>query len=122
MFGTIKAHGSSVIFHSLRIVLNLETVDMAASPSDRNSSKAVCRSSAEDIIAILRKYQSQHGLRYAPLTFVYGAARAAQVVGLFGIPKEWSYLLQVLDACSQAWTLARDVKGKLLGWYSSNMH
>lgn len=64
-------------------------------------------------MAILRKYRSQHGLQYSPLVFIYGAVRAAQVVASFGIPEELSYILQVLDECSGAWTLARDLGEKL---------
>ncbi len=108
------AYRPSVLFHSLQIILDLERASTVAPSSNENRSGAVCLSSAQDIIAILRKYRSQHGLQYAPLAFIYGAVQAAQVVASFGIPEEWNYLLQVLDECSPAWTLARHAKGKLL--------
>lgn len=83
------------------------------SSSGGSNPKDVCLSSAQDIMAILRKYRSQHGLRYSPLVFIYGAVRAAQVVASFGIPEELSYLLQVLDECSGAWALASNLKEKI---------
>lgn len=73
----------------------------------------VCLASAQAIVALLRKYRSQYSLQHAPLVFVYGTVRAAETVASFGIPEELSYLLQALDECSLAWSLARNTKERL---------
>lgn len=107
---------ASVLFHSLRIILNLEKINMMeVSPTllDGNNSTAICKNSAQNIISILRKYRSHHGLQHSPLVFIYGAVRAAQAVASFGIRDELVYLLQALNGCSVAWTLAGTLEEKL---------
>jgi hypothetical protein len=94
-----------MLFHSLRIVLNIE---------DSNSNE-VGLASARVIIAIVRKYRSQCSLKHAPFIFVYGTAKALQVVAFLGIPEEQAYLLQALDECSGTWALARYVAKHALG-------
>ncbi|ETS83950.1 hypothetical protein PFICI_05826 [Pestalotiopsis fici W106-1] len=96
-----------MLFHSLRIVLNME-----ASDGDE-----VSLTSARIVIAIVRKYRSQCSLKHAPFIFVYGIAKALQVVASSGIPEEQAYLLQALDECSVTWALAGYVAKHALGNY-----
>lgn len=94
-----------MLLHSLRIVLNIE---------DSNSNE-VSLASARVIIAIVRKYRGQCNLKHAPFIFVYGTAKALQIVTSLGIPEEQAYLLQALDECSVTWALAGCVAKHALG-------
>lgn len=103
-----------MLLNSLRVVLNLEAspkpspagMDATDTPGDDEAAL----SSARNIIAIVRKYRNQYGLRYAPFVFIYGVAKAFQIIAVSGIPEERAYLLHALDECSETWGLARTLK------------
>lgn len=85
------------------------------------NSAEICLSSARIMIALVRKYRSQCSLRHAPFIFVYGIAKALQVVAISGIPEEQAYLLQALDECSTTWALAGHVAKYALGHHQLNV-
>ncbi|KAF3025591.1 hypothetical protein E8E14_012201 [Neopestalotiopsis sp. 37M] len=99
-----------MLFHSLRILLSFEASSSAPLMEDTSGADGVARSSADTIIAIVRKYRSQYSLKHAPFTFVYAIAQALSVVASNGIPDEQTYLLQALEECSETWALAACVK------------
>lgn len=70
-----------------------------------------CVSSAQDVIALARKYRSQHSLAFAPLVFVYSLAQASRAMSLFGTEEEAGYLAKGLEECSATWKLAQKLGG-----------
>lgn len=64
-----------------------------------------CVSSAQDIVALVRKYRSQYGLRYAPIVLIYGLTQASRCMSLFGTEEEVNYLTKALEECSATWKI-----------------
>lgn len=97
----------SLLFHSVRIALNFEEATSGSVVPLQNDARKDCLSSAEDITNIVRTYRSQYGLGHSPLMMIYGVTQAAKALSsLGGTSEEAQYLLQSLDECSSAWTLA----------------
>ncbi|KAK8233202.1 fungal-specific transcription factor domain-containing protein [Phyllosticta capitalensis] len=84
-----------LILNSVRLRLNLDVA--VSSPSSR----VMCLSSIGNIIALIRKYRAQHGLKKASLIFVYGIVQAATgITMLEPCTTQLSFLIQSLDECS----------------------
>lgn len=63
---------SSVLFHNVRVVLNSETCRGTYLGGDSEKARAMCLSSAQDIISIVRKYRTSYRLKHTPFIFIYG--------------------------------------------------
>ncbi|KAG7421526.1 putative transcriptional regulatory protein [Fusarium oxysporum f. sp. rapae] len=63
-----------LLFHSIRIVTNIDAAAHHESPKSRD----YCISSAQSIIALVRKYRSQYGMRFAPFVLIYSLAQASR--------------------------------------------
>ncbi|CAJ0544995.1 Ff.00g084950.m01.CDS01 [Fusarium sp. VM40] len=72
-----------LLFHSTRIVTNLD-----AAIHESHKSRDYCNSSAQAIIALVRKYRSQYGMRFAPFVLIYSLAQASRCMYLFSTVEE----------------------------------
>lgn len=92
---------SSLLFESIRIVTNID----AAVHHGSTKSKDYCTSSAQNIIALVRKYRSQYGMRFAPFVLIYSLAQASRCMSMFGTVEEVNYIGRILDECSRTWSI-----------------
>lgn len=80
----------------------------------RDMSRSACASAAQDVVYMVRHYRSQHGLRHAPLIFIYGIVQAHRAMtALQTTPQEVTYLAQSLDECCTTWGLAVQARAHL---------
>lgn len=107
-------HVISLLFHSARIALNFDSATSEDATAAQKSAREYCLSSARDVTAILRKYRSQYGLRYAPFVLIYGLVQAARCLAVFGALEESSYMTRALDECSMTWKLGQQMRGPVL--------
>ena len=103
----------SVLFNSIRIAVNFDIAVLSGASEHITVARHTCEVSAQDIIALVRKYRSQHGLHHAPLIFVYGIVQAARFSSSQRSEIDTKYLLQALDDSSVTWELARQTKLRL---------
>lgn len=111
MFKSIFIHlPSSMLHRSTRIALHFGQDDEPMHhPMQR--SQSLYMTTMQDIVAIVRKFKNQFGLRHAPFIFIYGLVQALRVTrASTGASDEEKYLIQSLDDCSVTWILARQVR------------
>ncbi|KAH7180288.1 hypothetical protein DER46DRAFT_1006 [Fusarium sp. MPI-SDFR-AT-0072] len=95
-----------LLFHSIRIVTNIDAAAHHESPKSRD----YCISSAQSIIALVRKYRSQYGMRFAPFVLIYSLAQASRCMSLFGTVEEVNYIAKILGECSPTWSIVHRLK------------
>ncbi|PTD02742.1 putative transcriptional regulatory protein [Fusarium culmorum] len=93
--------------HSIRIALNYES----ATTSNVESARKACTTASQDVLALVRIYKIQYGLRHAPLILIYACMQTARSIDKFGIPEEKSYLSGCLAECSHTWSIVGLVQG-----------
>ncbi|KAL5605665.1 hypothetical protein FOVSG1_005812 [Fusarium oxysporum f. sp. vasinfectum] len=81
-----------LLYSSIRIALNYESATTSNVASAREASLLSCTTAAQDILALVRIYKMQYGLRHAPLILIYASIQASRSIEKFGIPEEQSYL------------------------------
>lgn len=101
-----------MLFHSARMALNFDEGFSAGTTSIGERSRQLCLSSTDEITSILRKVRHQYGLKYSPIIFIYGIVQANRTLSAFGASEGCNSLLAVLEECSVAWVLARQMKGR----------
>ncbi|KAK8164668.1 fungal-specific transcription factor domain-containing protein [Phyllosticta citrichinensis] len=112
-----------LMLNSARLRLNLDVA--VSNSSTAASSSAMCLSSIENIIALIRKYRAHHGLKKASLIFVCGIVQAAtgitvleQTAPCASTPtpstSQLNFLIQSLEECSATWGLATQAKKRLV--------
>ncbi|KPM42497.1 hypothetical protein AK830_g4036 [Neonectria ditissima] len=108
-----------ILFNSTRIALHLDRINESSSSEQAQSiSRSVCASSAQDVVALVRHYRTQHGLDHAPLMFIYGIVQAHRAMKALEVtPQEATYLVQSLDECCVAWGLAVEARAHLYEKY-----
>ncbi len=89
----------SLLYHSVRIALNVDHVRSEISKALSENARRVCMASAQDITHILRWYRSHYGLRHSPLIMVYAIVQGTQILSLLGTQAETQYLAKTLDEC-----------------------
>ncbi|KAF4992529.1 hypothetical protein FDECE_13686 [Fusarium decemcellulare] len=99
-----------VLYHGVRIVLNLGVSPCAPAAFESESARETCLSSMHDVLSIVRKFRVTYELKHAPLTFVYGLVQAFRASEVLGMVEEGQYALKTLDECSVTWSLARHVQ------------
>ncbi|EXJ95518.1 hypothetical protein A1O1_00640 [Capronia coronata CBS 617.96] len=119
-----------ILFHSVRICMNRNFIKLTRDGPWEDSPWAICTSSSENIVALLRHYRKDHSLRYSPLLFVYGAVVSASFLLLVrdAVPhgqsepqrSALSFLLLALSEQSVTWELAGEAERKLRS--SLNQH
>ncbi|CAG9998291.1 unnamed protein product [Clonostachys byssicola] len=103
----------SVAALHVRIVLNSEACRGTYMGGDSENARAMCLSSAQDIISIVRKYRSSYGLKHTPFIFIYGIVQALRTSQAIGIAQESNYLINILEESSATWDLARHIRVNL---------
>ncbi|KAF5569948.1 TY1 enhancer activator [Fusarium phyllophilum] len=81
-----------LLYSSIRIALNYESATTNNVASARETALLSCTTAAQDILALVRIYKMQYGLRHAPLILIYASIQASRSIEKFGIPEEQSYL------------------------------
>ncbi|KAF9769355.1 hypothetical protein IL306_013235, partial [Fusarium sp. DS 682] len=102
-----------LLYSSIRIALNYEAATLSNVESARETSLQSCTTAAQDILALVRIYKMQYGLRHAPLILIYATTQASRAIGKSGIPEEQGYLLSCLAECSHTWSIAGQVHGPI---------
>lgn len=85
------------------------------------SSKEICISSADSIIALIRLFRSQHGLAHSPVLLIYSAVVAGSGILYTQNPatlalekdRRLSFILKSLAECSETHPLANEGRVKL---------
>ncbi|CAG7561823.1 unnamed protein product [Fusarium equiseti] len=93
------------------IALNYELATTTNVESAREASLLCCSTASQDILAMVRIYKIQCGIRYAPLILIYASIQALKCIEKFGIPEEQSYLISCIAECSPTWSIAGQVQG-----------
>ncbi|KAF4435621.1 hypothetical protein FACUT_7054 [Fusarium acutatum] len=81
-----------LLYSSIRIALNYESATASNVVAAREAALLSCTTAAQDILALVRIYKMQYGLRHAPLILIYASIQASRSIEKFGIPEEQSYL------------------------------
>ncbi|EXK83749.1 hypothetical protein FOQG_12083 [Fusarium oxysporum f. sp. raphani 54005] len=102
-----------LLYSSIRIALNYESATTNNVASAREAALLSCTTAAQDILALVRVYKMQYGLRHAPLILIYASIQASRSIEKFGIPEEQSYLVGCLAECSHTWSIAGQVQGPM---------
>ncbi|KAL6915387.1 hypothetical protein FSST1_006882 [Fusarium sambucinum] len=102
-----------LLYSSIRIALNYESATTNNVESAREASVLACTTASQDVLALVRIYKMQYGLRYAPLILIYASIQASRSIEKFGISEERSYLLSCLAECSYTWSIAGQVQGPM---------
>ncbi|KAL7764702.1 hypothetical protein ACKLNR_005847 [Fusarium oxysporum f. sp. zingiberi] len=102
-----------LLYSSIRIALNYESATTSNVASAREAALLSCTTAAQDILALVRVYKMQYGLRHAPLILIYASIQASRSIEKFGIPEEQSYLVGCLAECSHTWSIAGQVQGPM---------
>ncbi|KAK4871119.1 hypothetical protein LT330_000356 [Penicillium expansum] len=105
---------------SLHICLSLNR-HFIDSPSDaaKESSRGVCEASCNSVIAMVRQFRNQHGMRTSPLIMVYALVTASIVfTKVFAESNtsptpQLSFLLKALEECSNVYRIAAEVHSSL---------
>lgn len=100
----------SVFYHSVRIVLNLSVPPGIAALKQSENAREICLSSAQDILALVRKFRTSYELSHVPLIFVYGLVQAFRACEALGIVEESNYSIQTIEECAVTWSLAQHVQ------------
>ncbi|KAJ3549669.1 hypothetical protein NM208_g386 [Fusarium decemcellulare] len=98
-----------LLFHGTRIAMNFDVAALEMSTLAQQKFRDHCVNSAQDTIALVRKYRSQCGLRNAPFVLVYGLAQASRCLSLFGTEEEVRYLAKGLEECSITWKIGHEL-------------
>jgi hypothetical protein len=111
----------SLLYHSTLISLNRHFVRPTPGFSINAISKQRCIASADTIVALIRQFRSQQGLRNSPVLVVYSAVMASS--GIFFTQdsatlatendRRLSFILKALEECSQTHNLATEACIKL---------
>lgn len=96
----------SLLYSSIRVALNYEQATVRSLGPVNEASVGYCVASAQDILALVRTYKLQYGLRHSPLVLIYAIVQASRAIEAFSIPEEQSYLSRSLAECSQTWKIA----------------
>lgn len=112
---------NSLLYHSTLISLNKHFVRPTPGFAEKASSKDICISSADSIVAIIRVFRAQHGLENSPVLLVYSAVVAGSGVLFTQDPatlalekdRRLTFILKALVECSRTHNLAREARIKL---------
>lgn len=112
---------NSLFYHSILISLNRHFIQPTPGFPAKAESRETCIGSADSIIALIRQFRTQQGLGHSPALVVYSAVMAgsgilfAQDLGVLALEKDrrLSFILKVLEECSQSHKLAREAQMKL---------
>jgi hypothetical protein len=112
---------NSLFYHSILISLNRHFIRPTPGFPAKAASKETCITSTNSIIALIRQFRTQQGLGHSPALIVYSAVMAGsgilftQDFSIVGSERDQrlSFILKVLEECSQTHKLAREAQIKL---------
>lgn len=111
----------------MRLCLNIDFAVISGEVAE--TSRTLCSSSVENMVALIRKFKRQHGLRKVPLLFIYGIVQAANATTILANVNHQSkmtlsegssaqlqldFFIEALNESSTTWPLAKQAKTAVL--------
>lgn len=112
---------NSLLYHNILISLNRHFIRPTPGFVLRQQSLTICIASADSIVAMLRQYQAQFGLRNCPIVLVYSAVAAASAL-LLPLPPSTAhpeldprlkFLFRSLYECAETHDFAEEARRRL---------